>query len=964
MPTSKAISASKFLGKDRYEHYLNELLTENTLGGQQLSKAQIKEAFSKRKNRISFEQFVDKVISTKTARAVAFPGTGPIPGSAGGGLGPKGGALVKSPIGALTTYKKLQVSEDKKEVANKKENLGINEYLKNIINSLGNIIKTLNQGVSFDIKNQQQKRRDKERLKRDALEKGLEKGFGAVSKVIERVLAPVKSILSRIIDFFLKMFLARVVVKLIDWLADPKNASKVKSIIRFLGDWWPALLGSYILFGTSFGRFVRGITGLLARFIVQIGKVAIPGLLKFIAKNPVGAAAATLFGVGAAAELIPGMTGQQEQKTKQAPGSAEDKIKALQQQKTNLNIFQKMQGVGSEIDEQIFALQSGGAKSYGFSGGGYNGFVSGEKGVDKVPAMLSDGEFVMSVGAVQKYGVDTLEAMNAAGGGTNKPKVMSGKVYAAEGGEIRRKYPKDTGEKGQFQNREIEKEIKNIKRVIKEKIGYDVDKPETWGQSFSSIFKQKSSGSEPSSRFDFGDNQNQINGLVNQAQQISKGLGNFVAQKIPSKEQAFGALQNLSQRGKNVASGLNPLSAIGKTISDISSKPYFGENALIERERRLGLMKPGADSLTKETRSRLNRHDDWIKSLYDSTKDKGIIGEVKKRFQDIQDKGLLPDFTKMMGLKSEGFEKFVENVSGGKIKNFGASLQGVQMSLKALSGPLGRLQRVEDDGAMGRYLRPAMMEAQKRGHGKVGRAGITGKLYDALLENKIANFALGQTSFVVDKSGRARTGVTGTSADEVWDFNQTAQQNFAQSREALNNFGKILQGKKVTTKDGKPISAGKALYETGFKGLAGMYRMLQNTMYGNLRPMGSNIDLGGGFKPTDVKGKVLSNAQIKAQRQNQITERYGQGVNLYNKPQKNTGQSYKSRFARPKNAGVKPVKPPSKPAVIYKYPTSNKNQMSSIYNRNSRGTGSPGGIKASHPSGTKNKQANLNIRKK
>jgi hypothetical protein len=63
-----------------------------------------------------------------------------------------------------------------------------------------------------------------------------------------------------------------------------------------------------------------------------------------------------------------------------------------------------------------------------------SGFVSGEKGVDKVPAMLSDGEFVMSTGAVQKYGVDTLEAMNAAGGGTNKPKIMNGTTYAAGGG--------------------------------------------------------------------------------------------------------------------------------------------------------------------------------------------------------------------------------------------------------------------------------------------------------------------------------------------------------------------------------------------------------------------------------------------------------------------------------------------------------------------------------------------------
>jgi hypothetical protein len=50
--------------------------------------------------------------------------------------------------------------------------------------------------------------------------------------------------------------------------------------------------------------------------------------------------------------------------------------------------------------------------------------------------MLSDGEFVMSRGAVAKYGVDTLEGMNAAGGGTNKPKLISGVPHAAGGGLI------------------------------------------------------------------------------------------------------------------------------------------------------------------------------------------------------------------------------------------------------------------------------------------------------------------------------------------------------------------------------------------------------------------------------------------------------------------------------------------------------------------------------------------------
>ena len=52
------------------------------------------------------------------------------------------------------------------------------------------------------------------------------------------------------------------------------------------------------------------------------------------------------------------------------------------------------------------------------------GTVPGSGNKDTVPAMLTPGEFVMSKGAVQKYGVNTMESMNAAAGGTNKPTLM------------------------------------------------------------------------------------------------------------------------------------------------------------------------------------------------------------------------------------------------------------------------------------------------------------------------------------------------------------------------------------------------------------------------------------------------------------------------------------------------------------------------------------------------------------
>jgi hypothetical protein len=278
-------------------------------------------------------------------------------------------------------------------------------------------------------------RRRREKEKGDASENKLEKRFEGLKKIAEKVIAPVKSILDKIINFLVNVLLGRVVIKLLDWLADPKNASKVKSVIRFIGDWWPALLGAYVLFGTTFGKFVRGTVGMLGRFIFQIGKVAIPQLLRLI-KSPLGAGVA-LFTAGATIPaMFPGTVNEQERKTTKAPGSTKDKIQQLQTQKANLNVFEKLQGKGSEIDEQISLLQTGKTKGYGFSGGGFNGFVSGEKGVDKVPAMLSDGEFVMSRGAVAKYGVDTLEGMNAAGGGTNKPKLISGVPHAAGGGLI------------------------------------------------------------------------------------------------------------------------------------------------------------------------------------------------------------------------------------------------------------------------------------------------------------------------------------------------------------------------------------------------------------------------------------------------------------------------------------------------------------------------------------------------
>ena len=87
------------------------------------------------------------------------------------------------------------------------------------------------------------------------------------------------------------------------------------------------------------------------------------------------------------------------------------------------------------IRDSISGISLDEAKNYlsKFAGGG-EVIGPGTGTSDDINAKLSDGEFVMSRGAVNKYGADTMESMNAMGGGTNRPMVRGGVTYAQGGG--------------------------------------------------------------------------------------------------------------------------------------------------------------------------------------------------------------------------------------------------------------------------------------------------------------------------------------------------------------------------------------------------------------------------------------------------------------------------------------------------------------------------------------------------
>jgi hypothetical protein len=264
-------------------------------------------------------------------------------------------------------------------------------------------------GEQFKLQQEQAKdakkdQEDKKRKLKERLLEGAKNVWGGIQKVAGAVIKPFQSIWSKIIGFIQTVILGRILYKILEWGSDRGNQKKIKSIFKFLKDWWPTLLTAYILFGTGFTRMAAG---LVKTVIWGVG-----GLLKLI---PFLKAALAKLKFNKILSFIPGGKGGMLLKTGILVGGA----------LTMDQLFKDRQSIDeadpstrtSDIQNEI-----GSPPPVEYKEGG---FVSGPAGVDKVPAKLTAGEFVMSKGAVQKYGVDTLAGMNAAGGGTNRPTITN-----------------------------------------------------------------------------------------------------------------------------------------------------------------------------------------------------------------------------------------------------------------------------------------------------------------------------------------------------------------------------------------------------------------------------------------------------------------------------------------------------------------------------------------------------------
>ena len=358
------------------------------------------------------------------------------------------GALVSAPVGQ-------EKEGEKKE--------SVIKILSDISDSVKRIVEILVEGRRLDRKLSDAERKKQEAEARGAAENKLEKAFKTLKKIATGMLKPVAKPINALLNFIKNLILGKIVLGIFDWFSDPKNQEKVESITRFLGDHWPKLLALYLVFGNAFGRFVFRLTGTLISGVAKLG-IAIAKLLA--AKKVQGARGVARFlggrkgnlltkglttavTLGGAYALTQGMKGDDNTQKFSGGGYVRPRVPAFSGGGFLGNLFGGMGKGGGMMGGAMGSLfgplgmligagLGSGTIQEGFGAAKdmIGGFVSGEKGVDKVPAMLSDGEFVMSRGAVKKYGVGTLESMNAAGGGTNKPKMVEGTTYAAGGGLI------------------------------------------------------------------------------------------------------------------------------------------------------------------------------------------------------------------------------------------------------------------------------------------------------------------------------------------------------------------------------------------------------------------------------------------------------------------------------------------------------------------------------------------------
>jgi hypothetical protein len=277
--------------------------------------------------------------------------------------------------------------------------------------TLSSILDTVNKLYELEVKKSSDAALLAEKKSRRGREENLESASNLTQKASEafqNVVAPFQNILDKIFGFIKFIFLGKVFLQLVEWVKDPKNIEKIQSLGRFLKDFWPLLLSLYI---RPLRGFIFKLTGNLLQFSAKLASKALGPVF-----SRAGGALSQLagrIGLKSAARALPGI------QTAYGFGSAA--VRAAQGDFTGAAL-----SLGSAIPGPIGLGFIGADVARGVSGFAGGGLVNGQKGIDKVPAMLTEGEVVINRKTVDAIGAEVFLALNRLYGGpnANKPKMM------------------------------------------------------------------------------------------------------------------------------------------------------------------------------------------------------------------------------------------------------------------------------------------------------------------------------------------------------------------------------------------------------------------------------------------------------------------------------------------------------------------------------------------------------------
>jgi len=494
----------------------------------------------------------------------------------------------------------------------------------------------------------------------------------------------------------------------------------------------------------------------------------------------------------------------------------------------------------------------------------------------------------MSAGAVQTWGLDTLESMNAAGGGTNKPRVVRGTTFAQGGGSI--------GDIG-----DPRKGLINIYNWFDSQ-GINPGDPKTYGGRGGNVgggFKMPGGGFKMPNI-----------GGINIPSEFGGGtigdLGKQASAGVTKLKESTSGIQKYIQDTINKVKSDPRVQKVGQAVSEIQKKLI--KNGYLNEEGKLsGAAKNQATNFLSDLLPNLPFVNAMNKMKTESYLKSIGISKENAKYGDLAAQAMITGKSGVESAYNIG-QMQLNKMSKESKKIYLDTLKERMASGTLKSGdlinPYGKVDksdpRYREQGTVRFYVDPKtgkgyLLDTYGFDPGKVNLGGA-GSAAQRQYEDQVKSFQ--------DPKKKIKLGPLDIPIGQIAKKLDLKPMQDATEGGGLPQYILALRNK-LFGYDAK--KEGSSLDPKRFKTKAQIDELSE---LGDLKKFAAKQLTPAQRKLVDEK---LKKAEIADKRKREEQKLGGGSVKLYDKPQKNTGEAYKSRFARPKNAGVKPVAPPAKP---------------------------------------------------